>query len=57
MPVGGMPTSKNYTFSNNRMGDIGRENQALLQRLQRTTMDGSKPCALRNLCSNLSYLL
>ena len=41
MPVGGMPTSKNYTFSNNRMGDIGRENQALLQRLQRIAVKGS----------------
>jgi len=41
MPVGGMPSHKNFTFSNNRMNDIGRENQVLLQKLQRIAVKGS----------------
>ena len=42
MPVGGMPRgNKNFTFSSGRMNDIGRENQVLLQKLQRIAVKGS----------------
>lgn len=41
MPMGGMPGNKNFTFNNGRMNDIGRENQVLLQKLQRIAVKGS----------------
>lgn len=42
MPVGGMPGgNKNFTHSSGRMNDIGRENQVLLQKLQRIAVKGS----------------
>ena len=42
MPVGGMPRgNKNFTFNSGRMNDIGRENQVLLQKLQRIAVKGS----------------
>lgn len=42
LPVGGMPAgNKNYTFNGDRMNNIGRENQVLLQKLQRIAVKGS----------------
>ena len=41
MPVGGMRGQKNFTFNNDRMNNIGRENQVLLQKLQRIAVKGS----------------
>lgn len=41
LPVGGMPAQKNFTFNNDRMSNIGRENQVLLQKLQRIAVKGS----------------
>ena len=33
--------NKNFTFDNIRMNDIGRENEVLLQKLQRIAVKGS----------------
>ena len=41
LPVGGMPAQRNFTFNSDRMNNIGRENQVLLQKLQRIAVKGS----------------